>query len=133
MVILRSVVSCRTIGCLVVVLAGFIVGCEGEVQLSKLGIQWGLISSVAVSLNAIYTKKVRHSGWVLFVFGVSVVLSHCFWSAFALGGTYHLLVRQFISCNYWVGSGPFRRNMPCWTFTDKVMADNIAAGDCCCC
>ncbi|CAM9652801.1 unnamed protein product [Pylaiella littoralis] len=56
-VILRSVVSCRTIGCLVVVLAGFIVGCEGEVQLSKLGIQWGLISSVAVSLNAIYTKK----------------------------------------------------------------------------
>lgn len=57
--ILRSVVSCRTIMCLVVVITGFIVGCGGEVKLSILGVQWGLISSVAVSLNSIYTKKVK--------------------------------------------------------------------------
>lgn len=57
-VILRSVVSARTIMCLVVVITGFVVGCGGEVKLSILGVQWGLISSVAVSLNSIYTKKV---------------------------------------------------------------------------
>lgn len=57
--ILGSVVSCRTIACLAVVITGFIVGCEGEVQLSVLGVQWGLISSVSVSLNSIYTKKVK--------------------------------------------------------------------------
>lgn len=57
-VILGSVVSCRTIACLAVVITGFIVGCEGEVKLSVLGVQWGLISSVSVSLNSIYTKKV---------------------------------------------------------------------------
>lgn len=57
-VILGSVVSGRTIMCLVVVITGFVVGCGGEVKLSILGVQWGLISSVAVSLNSIYTKKV---------------------------------------------------------------------------
>lgn len=58
-VILGSVVSGRTIMCLVVVITGFVVGCGGEVKLSILGVQWGLISSVAVSLNSIYTKKVN--------------------------------------------------------------------------
>eukprot|EP00752_Nemacystus_decipiens_P006798 g6103.t1 len=68
-VILGSVVSCRTIMCLVVVITGFIVGCGGEVKLSILGVQWGLISSVAVSLNSIYTKKalphVANDAWRL--------------------------------------------------------------------
>lgn len=58
-VILGSVVSTRTVLCLVVIITGFIVGCGGEVKLSILGVQWGLISSVAVSLNSIYTKKVQ--------------------------------------------------------------------------
>lgn len=58
--ILGSQVSLRTIGCLAVVITGFIVGVGGEVHLSVLGVQWGLISSVAVSLNSIYTKKVRY-------------------------------------------------------------------------
>lgn len=59
MVILGSVVSARTIMCLVVVITGFLVGCGGEVKLSIIGVQWGLISSVAVSLNSIFTKKVH--------------------------------------------------------------------------
>ncbi|CAM9204872.1 unnamed protein product [Ectocarpus fasciculatus] len=67
--ILGSVISCRTIACLAVVITGFIVGCEGEVQLSVLGVQWGLISSVSVSLNSIYTKKalphVMNDAWRL--------------------------------------------------------------------
>lgn len=58
-VILGASISARTTACLAVVLAGFIVGVGGEVKLSVLGVQWGLISSVAVSLNSIYTKKVR--------------------------------------------------------------------------
>lgn len=57
-VILGANVSVRTAACLVVVITGFIVGVGGEVHLSPLGVQWGLISSVAVSLNSIYTKKV---------------------------------------------------------------------------
>lgn len=57
-IMLGSKVSTRTVGCLVIVIAGFIVGVGGEVKLSVLGVQWGLISSVAVSLNSIYTKKV---------------------------------------------------------------------------
>ena len=57
-VILGSNVSPRTIACLGVVIVGFIVGVGGEIKLSLLGVQWGLISSVSVSLNSIYTKKV---------------------------------------------------------------------------
>lgn len=57
-IILRSNVSIRTVGSLAVVITGFIVGVGGEVELSVLGVQWGVISSVAVSLNSIYTKKV---------------------------------------------------------------------------
>lgn len=57
--ILGANVSSRTIACLGVVITGFIVGVGGEVKLSLLGVQWGLISSVSVSLNSIYTKKVH--------------------------------------------------------------------------
>ncbi|CAN0509639.1 unnamed protein product, partial [Scytosiphon promiscuus] len=57
-VILGSNVSSRTIACLAVVITGFIVGVGGEVKLSLLGVQWGLISSVSVSLNSIFTKEV---------------------------------------------------------------------------
>lgn len=56
--ILGSRVSPQTIGCLLVVIAGFFVGIEGEVKLSTQGVFWGIVSSVAVSLNSIYTKKV---------------------------------------------------------------------------
>eukprot|EP00904_Undaria_pinnatifida_P003370 jgi/Undpi1/13033/HiC_scaffold_8.g02696.m1 len=68
-VILGSNVSPRTIACLGVVIVGFIVGVGGEIKLSLLGVQWGLISSVSVSLNSIYTKKalpyVMNDAWRL--------------------------------------------------------------------
>lgn len=58
--ILGAHISLRTIACLVIVIVGFAVGVGGEIELSPKGLLAGLLSSVAVSLNSIYTKKVRN-------------------------------------------------------------------------
>lgn len=49
--------SVRTLLTLVVTIAGFFVGAEGEVNFSLLGTSFGVLSSFFVSLNSIYTKK----------------------------------------------------------------------------
>jgi len=48
----------RTLGCLAIVILGFFIGSGGEVRFSLLGTLFGVASSVFVSLNSIYTKKV---------------------------------------------------------------------------
>jgi len=50
--------SVRTLGCLVIVIFGFFIGSEGEVNFSLRGTIYGVLSSTFVSLNSIYTKKV---------------------------------------------------------------------------
>lgn len=50
--------SLRTCACLFLVIIGFVVGSEGEINFSWLGTTYGVLSSAFVSLNAIYTKKV---------------------------------------------------------------------------
>lgn len=50
--------SSRTLVCLFIVIIGFFVGSEGELNFSLIGTSFGVISSCFVSLNAIYTKKV---------------------------------------------------------------------------
>lgn len=49
--------SAMTLGCLAIVVLGFFVGSEGEVNFSLIGTLFGVTSSVFVSLNSILTKK----------------------------------------------------------------------------
>jgi GDP-fucose transporter C1 len=55
--------------CLAIVIFGFFIGAEGEVNFSLTGTVFGVISSCFVSLNSIWTKKVgpivRGNKWVL--------------------------------------------------------------------
>lgn len=67
-VILKSRISFRTVCCLGIVIIGFIVGVRGEGP-KRAGVVCGVVSSVAVSLNSIYTKKalshVKNDAWLL--------------------------------------------------------------------
>lgn len=55
---LGETTSRNTLVCLGLVIIGFLVGSEGEVNFSMIGTLFGVASSVFVSLNSIYTKKV---------------------------------------------------------------------------
>jgi GDP-fucose transporter C1 len=56
--ILGSPTSLKTLLCLGVVIAGFFMGANGEVNFSMIGTMFGIMSSLFVSLNSIFTKKV---------------------------------------------------------------------------
>lgn len=57
-IILKETTSMTTMACLGAVIAGFFIGSKGEVHFSMIGTFYGVVSSVFVSLNSIYTKKV---------------------------------------------------------------------------
>lgn len=57
-IILGSTTSARTGLCLLVVICGFFLGAKGEVNFTKIGTAFGICSSLFVSLNSIFTKKV---------------------------------------------------------------------------
>ena len=50
--------SCKTLACLAIVIIGFLMGSHGELNFSLLGTVAGIMSSLFVSLNSIFTKKV---------------------------------------------------------------------------
>ena len=50
--------SFRTVLCLMVVIFGFVIGSHGELNFSTFGTLAGVMSSLFVSLNSIFTKKV---------------------------------------------------------------------------
>lgn len=56
--ILSQHVSTATMGCLAVVILGFFMGTNGELNFSLWGTVAGVASSLFVSLNSIYTKRV---------------------------------------------------------------------------
>jgi solute carrier family 35 (GDP-fucose transporter), member C1 len=56
--ILGSSTTLRTKGCLALVVAGFFLGTQGELNFSLAGSVFGVLSSLFVSLNAVFTKKV---------------------------------------------------------------------------
>jgi GDP-fucose transporter C1 len=56
--ILGSPTSLKTLLCLGIVIAGFFMGANGEVNFSMIGTMFGIMSSLFVSLNSIFTKKV---------------------------------------------------------------------------
>jgi len=62
-------ISPSTAFCLMVIMSGFYVGTSGEVDFSLFGTLAGVISSIFVSLNSIYTKKtlpyVEDDKWLL--------------------------------------------------------------------
>eukprot|EP00697_Spironema_sp_BW2_P001663 gnl/Spiro4/12246_TR6461_c0_g1_i1.p1 gnl/Spiro4/12246_TR6461_c0_g1~~gnl/Spiro4/12246_TR6461_c0_g1_i1.p1 ORF type:complete len:373 (-),score=68.36 gnl/Spiro4/12246_TR6461_c0_g1_i1:87-1166(-) len=57
--ILSKNTSWKAIACLVIVIAGFFLGSISEMKFSVEGTLFGIISSVFVALNSIYTDKVR--------------------------------------------------------------------------
>mmetsp|Transcript_19218 Transcript_19218/g.32977 ORF Transcript_19218/g.32977 Transcript_19218/m.32977 type:complete len:354 (+) Transcript_19218:209-1270(+) len=50
--------SCKTMLCLGIVICGFVMGSHGEMNFSLVGTVCGVMSSLFVSLNSIFTKKV---------------------------------------------------------------------------
>jgi len=56
--ILGMTSSCKTIMCLLIVIIGFVIGAWGELNFSLWGTLAGVMSSLFVSLNSIFTKKV---------------------------------------------------------------------------
>lgn len=57
-VILGQPNSMKTLLCLFTVICGFFIGAHGEINFSVVGTTCGVVSSLFVSLNSIYTKKV---------------------------------------------------------------------------
>ena len=60
--ILKKPVSARTVGCCLIVISGFFLGVDQEKvagTLSVRGVCYGVITSLFVSLNGIYTRKVQ--------------------------------------------------------------------------
>jgi len=57
-VFLGQLSSVKTILCLGVVISGFFIGVSGEVHFSVVGTVFGIMSSLFVSLNSIFTKKI---------------------------------------------------------------------------
>jgi GDP-fucose transporter C1 len=61
--------SPKTLACLALVVAGFYIGSIGEVNFSHFGTACGVLSSLFVSLNSIFTKRilplVDHNHWSL--------------------------------------------------------------------
>jgi GDP-fucose transporter C1 len=56
--LLSQVSSKKTVYCLSFVILGFFVGSNGELNYSARGTAFGILSSLFVSLNSIYTKKI---------------------------------------------------------------------------
>lgn len=56
-VLLKITSSCKTVACLGFVIVGFLIGSIGEINFSLKGTIAGLASSLFVSLNSIFTKK----------------------------------------------------------------------------
>lgn len=61
--------SLPVIACCGIVILGFYIGSEGEMDFSLMGTLFGVCSSLFVSLNSIFTKKmspiVGNNSWVL--------------------------------------------------------------------
>jgi len=57
-VLLGTTTSAKTMSCLVLVILGFFVGAQGELNFSVMGTVAGICSSLFVSLNSIFTKKI---------------------------------------------------------------------------
>jgi len=105
--ILGSTTSTKTGICLAVVIAGFFLGAKGEAKFSTIGTMFGICSSVFVSLNSIFTKKVLpavdNDHWKLtFYNNVNAVVLFAPLIAYYEAGTlYGALGNQLVSPIFW--------------------------------
>ena len=60
--------TCKTIACLGVVILGFVIGSWGEINFSLPGTVAGIMSSLFVSLNSIFTKRVRSNFCIIMLY-----------------------------------------------------------------
>lgn len=115
-VMLGILTSFKTIMCLLVVILGFFIGSVGELNFSVLGTVSGIMSSLFVSLNSIFTKKVLpavdDNHWkltwynnvnasilflpIMYIFEYDVLMEHLntelqsgqFWAAMTIAGIF---------------------------------------------
>lgn len=105
--ILGSTTSLRTCVCLLIVIAGFFMGAKGEVKFSYIGTAFGICSSLFVSLNSIFTKKVLpavdNDHWKLTLYNnVNAIVLFAPLIAFYEASTlYAALGQQLISPVFW--------------------------------
>jgi len=112
--LLHTSTSAKVLMTLAVVIFGFFVGSEGEVNFSLVGTLFGVCSSIFVSLNSIYTKKSLHivdnNMWRL-VFYNNVNAAMLFVPIFLVTGEFYMMYEQatlLFSSVYWlkmVGAG----------------------------
>jgi len=57
-ILLQQKSNWNVIVCCIIITIGYIMGCDGEVRFSVVGVVFGVLSSIFVALNAIYVKKV---------------------------------------------------------------------------
>jgi len=107
-ILLGESTSNKTMLCLAVVIFGFFVGSDGEVNFSMKGTMFGVVSSCFVSLNSIYTKKagpiVKGNKWVL-AFYNNVNASAIFVPLILLSGEQYTIMEHWdllTSPAYWV-------------------------------
>lgn len=106
-VVLGSSTTLRTGCCLILVICGFCMGIKGEVRFSVIGTMFGMCSSLFVSLNSIFTKKilpeVDNDHWKLtFYNNVNAAVLFLPFIAYLEAGTlYKALGYQMISPIFW--------------------------------
>lgn len=105
--ILGSTTSLRTGICLLIVIAGFFLGAKGEAKFSQIGTMFGICSSVFVSLNSIFTKKVLpavdNDHWKLTFYNNvnAIVLFAPMIAYFEASTLYEALGQQLMSPIFW--------------------------------
>eukprot|EP00339_Tiarina_fusa_P027239 CAMPEP_0117042704 /NCGR_PEP_ID=MMETSP0472-20121206/29722_1 /TAXON_ID=693140 ORGANISM="Tiarina fusus, Strain LIS" /NCGR_SAMPLE_ID=MMETSP0472 /ASSEMBLY_ACC=CAM_ASM_000603 /LENGTH=320 /DNA_ID=CAMNT_0004754015 /DNA_START=113 /DNA_END=1075 /DNA_ORIENTATION=- len=106
-VVLGSPTSPKTMGCLGIVILGFFMGANGEVNFSWRGTMAGICSSLFVSLNSIFTKKVLpavdNDHWKLtFYNNVNAIFLFLPLMAYFEAGTLmEAMDQQFLSVIFW--------------------------------
>lgn len=105
--ILGQTTTYKVLACLVVVMAGFFCGVDGEVNYSFIGTVFGVGSSMFVCLNSIYTKKtlpkVSDNMWKLCFYN-NLNATVLFIPAIIFSGEIDLLVAKMhllLSMKYW--------------------------------
>lgn len=106
-IILGSPSSVKTLFCLSIVILGFFLGAKGEANFTMIGTMFGICSSLFVSLNSIFTKKVLpavdNDHWKLtFYNNVNAVILFlplmAYYEAEAILAAFG---KQFVSTSFW--------------------------------
>jgi GDP-fucose transporter C1 len=148
--ILHENTSAKIIATLVLVMIGFMVGIQGEINFSLLGTASGVLSSVFVSANSIYTKKITKdlgldnnlllyynnlNAALLFVplivlFEYSIIIEHTeklvsgfFWFSMTIGGAMGFCI-GLVTVMQISATGPLTHNI---SGTAKAAAQSLLA------